>query len=1008
MRRFTLTLCALAALSVPCRATETTVLWDGHSPGDWDTARDSARLAAEFSLSDISPVVGPDEGLCWTFVSKGVAFNDLFLRKPIERRFERLRLRARNAGAALTLAVKLGDAHGAEWTAGQVPVAEGAEWQWVEFPWDDWRVASWSTDPDGALDFPTVHLAVIAFDVRSGVKYQLDIARVEVEEPDRPKATLAQFRMPSDLDAGKEFPLTVQFSLDRPTTSDEAELVFRRDNSVVFRIPLELPVKLTQARPGDEVSVECSPRIPLYAWGGRLAVELRLGDAHIVREGELIEQEVATVTVNARQPGKTKAEVRTHNGVPTLFVNGVPHNGMAYAAYGPSVEVFRDFTAAGVHLYTFSATPTEAGYGLSRTSWTAEGEYDFSQLDERALMVLEADPDAFFFPRLYVHAPKWWSAEHPDDVVLEDRGDGVPVPLIHAGDKPAPSWASEPWRQATIAGLRRLIEHVESSPYADRVIGYHIASGTTEEWMMWGANENQWVDYSPANVARFRRWLRQRYSTDDALRAAWAQPDATLASAAVPTRVEREHCLMGSLRDPARERAEIDFYLYNSDLGADTICTLAKAVKDITRREKIVGVFYGYLLQLCGEQRQQNAGHLALDRVLASADVDFLCSPTSYAFRGLGGEGTSHFMSLLGSVHAHGKLWFDENDIRTSLSGGGVGEWGRPADVSGDIVQQNKELGDVLANGAAQWWFDVGGNRYNDPALMGRIGELVKCATTALDADRTPADEVALVVDENSLCYLRVGDPLGAWLLISQLPALHRIGAPVGHYLVSDLPRISDKRVFVLTTSFAPSDADRAAVDALKGGGRVLVFCYAPGLYSDGVVDEAAMERFTGTKLRLTTEPVRLQVTVSGNAGLAAGLEGAKYGVDSPVSPAVVPDDPAATVLGTLPDGRPGLVVKDFGDWTAVYSSAPMLPTRLLRNIAELAGVHTYIDTEDVVWASRGVVSITAAAGGARTVRLPRASTVTDLYAGTTVGRDLTRFEATFEPNETKVFVVGE
>ena len=36
--------------------------------------------------------------------------------------------------------------------------------------------------------------------------------------------------------------------------------------------------------------------------------------------------------------------------------------------------------------------------------------------------------------------------------------------------------------------------------------------------------------------------------------------------------------------------------------------------------------------------------------------------------------------------------WFDENDIRTSLSGGRVGEWGRPADVAGDLLQQDKEL----------------------------------------------------------------------------------------------------------------------------------------------------------------------------------------------------------------------------------------------------------------------------------------------------------------------------
>ena len=77
-------------------------------------------------------------------------------------------------------------------------------------------------------------------------------------------------------------------------------------------------------------------------------------------------------------------------------------------------------------------------------AWTAPGEYDFSQLDERALMLLKENPNAYFFPRLYLHAPKWWSETHPDDIVLMDPGDGKVVPFIHSGGKPAPSWRRPP------------------------------------------------------------------------------------------------------------------------------------------------------------------------------------------------------------------------------------------------------------------------------------------------------------------------------------------------------------------------------------------------------------------------------------------------------------------------------------------------------------------------------------------------------------------------------------
>ena len=514
------------------------------------------------------------------------------------------------------------------------------------------------------------------------------------------------------------------------------------------------------------------------------------------------------------------------------------------------------------------------------------------------------------------------------------------------------------------------------------------------------------TDYSPANVAGFRKWLAARYGTDAALRKAWGDDDVTLATAAVPLKAQRAKAEMGSLRRPDREQAVIDFYLYNSAFVADTIATFAKAVKDATKRQKIVGVFYGYVLQLCGEQRQQNAGHLALEEVLACPDVDFLCSPTSYAFRQLGGVGTSHFMSLLDSVKQHGKLWFDENDIRTSLAPGKVGGWGKPKDVAGDVLQQDKELANVLVNGAAQWWFDVGRNRYDDPALMRRIAELTRNASETAALDRSPVDEVALVVDEKSLCYLRVGDRLGHELLLSQLPALHRIGAPVGHYLAADLAQLRRHKVLLIPTSFAPTAADRTALDALKADGRILVFLYAPGLYRDGQIDEKAMADFTGIRLKLATEPTPLHVTLRGEHPLTKGLAGIGYGTKRAVAPVCFADDPQATVLGTLPDGRPGLVVKKHEGWTAVHSAAPLLPTALLRRIAESAGVHLTIDTPDVVWASRDMVAVCVDKPGKRVIRLPRKCSVRDLYTGAQLAANADHFEADFADKATRVFIL--
>lgn len=983
--------------------TETEVLFAGLDTKDWSTCRDPERLRAEFAASEVGLAADPP-ALRWRFVSRGVAFNDLFLVQPVARRFDRLRALVRNDGEGFRLAAKVRGADGAEWTADGAVLPAGGDWQWVDFPWSAWHAASWSHDADGKLDFPLACVTLIAFDIRPGAEYNLRVQRLEAERPTPPLATVSEFRLPQRLRAGEPFEVSLAFSLDRPTEEATGWLVFQRDGGAAVRLPLPLPGPLSGQAAGASVRVSGARlALPPYTWGGEHNVRVQLGEAR-VQDPSGREQEATRVSIKARKTGRTTAEVRSHHGTPTLFIDGVPHNGMCWATYHPTVEVFGDFAEAGVRLFTFSGTPTEAGYGLSKTTWTARDTYDYSQFDERVQMLLQACPDAHFFPRLYLHAPPWWSKEHPDDIVLMDPGDGKPVPFVHSGGKPAPSWASEAWRRDTIEGLRRLVDHIESSPYADRVVGYHLASGTTEEWMMWGGNENEWVDYSPANLAHFRQWLRHTYRTEEALRGAWHQPDATFDQAAIPTKARRQACGHGALRDPATEQDIIDFYRYNSELVADTICTFSHAMKEATGQRKIVGVFYGYLLQLCGEQRQQNGGHLALQQVLASPDVDFLCSPTSYAFRQLGGEGTCHFMSLFDSVKLHGKLWFDENDVRTSISGGKPGEWGRPTDLAGDLVQQDKELACCIANGSAQWWFDVGSNRYDHADLMGRIARLTTCAGEALECDRSPLDQVAFAVDEQSLSFLRVGDPWGARLLVGQLPALQRLGAPVGHYLVSDLPRLADPRLLILPTSIAPTAADRTAIERLKSHGRVIVYLWASGAYRDGKWTTEAMAELTGIRLAQGPAPAALTTTVKAGHALTEGLEGLRYGPGDTVDTWFYADDPDAVDLGTLPDGRPGLVVKQYPDWTAVYSAAPLLPAALWRRLARQAGVHFYVDTEDVVWASRDLVAVSVKDPGTRTIHLPREAVVTDVYTGKPAAASARSFPADFADRQTRLF----
>jgi hypothetical protein len=87
-----------------------------------------------------------------------------------------------------------------------------------------------------------------------------------------------------------------------------------------------------------------------------------------------------------------------------------------------------------------------------------------------------------------------------------------------------------------------------------------------------------------------------------------------------------------------------------------------------------------------------------------------------------------------------------------------------------------------------------------------------------------------------------------------------------------------------------------------------------------------------------------------------------------------------------------------------VFSSIPGLPAGLLRTVAQKAGVHRYIDTEDIVWASRDLLAVSVNQAGPRTIRLPRPCIVTDLWSGQTVARDADHFVVDIPERGTALF----
>ncbi len=1010
MKKMILLSLALSICGMAQNITKNVIFDATHDIKNWSNQRDEERLNREFQKS--THTMEGDQ-LIWNFIPKGdTGFNDLFYHTAIQKPCTQIIVELTNLGEPFIISAKMGDANGAEWTIDPKPIPTwkpGDPQQTLQCGWTNWKHASWSQIKEGPLAFPIRYFTIIAFGIKSGKEYKLAVKSIKIEEVSLDMTFDNPPQIPTQATGGTRLPVpSFTTKLSEPLFPLFAELQFAQGSTVFSRIPLSFNLLM----PSTQITLKPEGPLPLpwilrkgdYQLRVNMVGNLANGMPNVTASASL-----GTVNLSPMKPflPHTVAEVKPHNGTPTIFINGQPHSGMAYAAYGPNPQVYRDFTSVDVDLFTICATPTESGYNISPTAWKSKDEYDFSIIDQRVAMILQSNPKAYIFPRLYLHAPKWWCNEHPDDVVIAEKPDGTRYVFPHTSGRPAPSWASQAWREDTIKGLRKLIEYVEDSPYANNFIGYHLASGTTEEWMMWGSNENAWVDYSPANIRYFRKWLADKYKTDDALQKAWNDENVTLATAEIPSYKQRAESKLGYMRNPQTEMQVIDFYTYNSWLVADTITTFATAVKDICKHEKTVGVFYGYLLQLCGEQRQQNSGHNALRKILECPDIDFICSPTSYAFRQLGGKGTCHFMSLVDSVKLHGKLWFDENDVRTSLSPGKVGGWGKPENVEGDIIQQDKELACVLTNGVVQWWFDVGGNRYNTPKLLAALKNYCRVAKITNELDRSSVTKAAYIIDEDSLAYLRTGDHIGGELTLGRLPQIHRGGFPVGHFLASDIDKLTDCKLLVIANAVAPSEELRQKVEKMKGDGRVIVFLNNAGVIADGQFAPEKATSFMGINVAFNPQApmAKGNMIFKKVAGICDGLP-VGYGNPQFVhNPAVLPNDPLATVIAVYPDGRPAVAIKKFEDWMAVYCAQPQLPAQLFRNLAKLAGVHQYIETPDVVWANKSMLAVCVDQPGKRAIKLPRPAKVTELYSNKVISAEPVKtFTVDFPENATLLF----
>ena len=234
-----------------------------------------------------------------------------------------------------------------------------------------------------------------------------------------------------------------------------------------------------------------------------------------------------------------KTELVSQNGITVLKVNGQiidPTQALFTRPDRMHQTLTRD---AGIHLW---------GIGAGGMGFTEKG-FDYTLFDNEVEQYLAIDPDAWLIINYPVNtsAQAWWMKKHPEaHCRYEDGSDILNDYKTSKGLRPA--YASKVWRETYADVLRRFIRHIKSTPYAERIVGFHSINGISAEWFHWGSQSRNFVDYSEAGRDDFRRWLKAKYGTDAALQKAWGRADITFATATVPTGKERGNSANGIAR----------------------------------------------------------------------------------------------------------------------------------------------------------------------------------------------------------------------------------------------------------------------------------------------------------------------------------------------------------------------------------------------------------------------------------------------------------------------------
>lgn len=637
------------------------------------------------------------------------------------------------------------------------------------------------------------------------------------------------------------------------------------------------------------------------------------------------------------------SEVVRHNGVLKIKIDDKLYDPLSFKSFRANPQNVSEFYNAGVRLFSVltSGVTSALGvpYSLYGESWIGDGKYDFTAIDRQMDMFCENAPDAYFAPMIQLDTRTWYLKSHP----------GVPNSFTNLSQIAC----DEEWKKAAADYLKSAITHIEEK-YGDRVYGYFMLCGTTTEWF----SDHDYEAPHPIKNGGYKAWTGNDNAELPSLERLNKKGDAFLGD------------------------DESDVYLarkFHNELIADLILYFASEAQSVIKKNKLLGVYYGYLFEL-GGARLFNAGSLAYEKVLMSDDINMISSPSSYDYRNI--DDPSAFMVTAKTLDMHNKIYFLEFDHRTHLipmqirepidaeSPNCTYETGVFPGAENKYKDENETLNIMYrdfilctANGVALWWFDMFDGWFRSNGMMNAVSHMLEISNDLSKKLTENNAEIAVFAEGEAMYRTRKYSGLATHCLSKFRRTLAECGAMYDLYSISDikLTNVEKYKMFIFLNQYDISDEIKAEIDSkCRKNGKTILWMYAPDYAHGGACSDENISNITNICIHSDKVP---------HGGLVYNDRAYNYPISAPYF--TVCDDRAVS-LADFEDGATAVASRLLGDYTSVYCATCNLPSGLLRKIISDAGVFVYSENSKVyTYANSRVIGVYNASGAEAIIHLP-------------------------------------